>query len=50
MLCDNTSAIYLSQNPILHLRGNTLILNIFVFKTMFRNECWILKFVDTDHQ
>ena len=50
ILCDNTSAICLSKNPILHSRSKHLEIKHHFIRDYIQKGILNLKFIDTDHQ
>jgi hypothetical protein len=50
ILCDNTSAIYLSKNPILHSRAKHIKIKCHLLCDYVQKGIFHLKFIDIDHQ
>ena len=50
ILCDNTSAICLSKNPILHSRAKHIEIKHHFIRDYIQKGILNLKFIDTDHQ
>ena len=50
ILCDNTSAICLSKNPILHSRAKHIEIKHHFIRDYTQKGVLFLKFIDTDHQ
>lgn len=50
ILCDNTSAVYLFKNPILHSRAKHIEIKHHFLRDYVQKGIFHLKFVDTDHQ
>ena len=48
--CDNTAAISLSKNPILHSRAKHIEVKYHFIRDYVQKGVLLLKFVDTDHQ
>ena len=50
IFCDNTDAICLSKNPILHSRAKHIEIKHHFIKDYVQKGVISLKFIDTDHQ
>ena len=50
ILCDNTSAIWLSKNPIFHSRAKHIEIKQHFIRDYIQKGILSLKFIDTDHQ
>ena len=50
ILCDNTSAICLSRNPIFHSRAKHIEIKHNFIRDYIQKGILSLKFIDTDHQ
>ena len=50
IFCDNTSAICLTKNPILHSRAKHIEIKHHFIRDYVHNGILEIKFVDTDHQ
>ena len=50
IFCDNTAAICLSKNPILHYRAKHIEIKHHFIRAYVQKGIISLKFIDTDHQ
>ena len=50
IFCDNTSAICLSKNPILHSKAKHIEIKHHFIRDYIQKGILLLKFIDTDHQ
>ena len=50
IICDNTSAICLSKNPILHSRAKHIEIKHHLIRDYIQMRILSLKFIDIDHQ
>ena len=50
LLCDNTAAINLSKNPILHSRAKHIEIKHHFIRDYIQKGVFDIQFVDTDHQ
>ena len=50
IFCDNTAAICLSKNPILHSRAKHIEIKHHFIRDYVQKRILCLKFIDTDHQ
>ena len=48
--CDNTAAIYLSKNPILHSRAKHIEIKHHFIRDYVQKGVLDIQFIDTDHQ
>jgi hypothetical protein len=50
LLCDNTAAIYLSKNPILHSRAKHIEIKHHFVRDYVQKGVIDIQFIDTEHQ